>query len=308
MGPESLVTIERADGVARHRPHLHRRPSTGDAYAGFRERVHLFDAPGTHSGCRGRRHCRTLFGTASGRAAMPRLHWGRYARLRARLTMTTITAHITRADQARQSLFLHPLRRARRARRGSMSRLAYPKAEDCVIDLGAFDPRDTGYPTPRGLPRLERWRARPLLRRHRRCHARLRAWRRCRPGRWNVILGLYKVPEAGADVDASPSRSMPRRARLQPAAGPHVPGAPAARAGIRGDLHCHTFHSDAQGLARDCCTRRPSRPGSISSPLPTTTPSPSAATSTRHPRPTWCSCAAMEVTTAAGPRQCLWRR
>jgi hypothetical protein len=64
-------------------------------------------------------------------------------------------------------------------------------------------------------------------------------------GRWQVILGLYKVPVDGAlatveitlddaprTVAAQPVRTEPRR-----------PGA----GWYRGDLHCHTHHSDARG-------------------------------------------------------------
>ncbi len=64
-------------------------------------------------------------------------------------------------------------------------------------------------------------------------------------GEWNVILGLYKVPAQGAEVtvtvslDSTPRPTLPRPARTFP-----------VRQGAgwyKGDLHCHTYHSDARG-------------------------------------------------------------
>ncbi len=155
----------------------------------------------------------------------------------------TITAHVTRADQARKPYFYIPFEVPAGTTRIDVT-LAYPKAEDCIVDLGAFDPRDTGYPTQEGF----------------------RGWsggaRDCyfiatddatpgyihgeiQPGTWNVILGLYKVPEAGADVsvtielDASLRKLEPQPARTFPVR--------KAAGWYKGDLHCHTFHSDARG-------------------------------------------------------------
>jgi predicted metal-dependent phosphoesterase TrpH len=157
--------------------------------------------------------------------------------------MTTITARITRADQAANPYFYIPFDVPHGTTRIDVT-LAYPKAEDCVIDLGAFDPRDTGYPTSEGF---RGWSggardhffvatddATPGY-----VHGHIPS------GRWNVILGLYKVPEAGTDVtvtiavDAAPRTLAPQPARAFP-----------VRRGAgwyKGDLHCHTFHSDAKG-------------------------------------------------------------
>lgn len=154
-----------------------------------------------------------------------------------------ITARITRADQAANPYFYIPFEVPQGTTRIEVT-LAYPKADDCVIDLGAFDPRDTGYPTNAGF----------------------RGWSggaRDRffiatddatpgyvhgdipPGRWSVILGLYKVPEAGTEVsvtitlDAAPRTLEPQPVRTFPVR---------RQAGwYKGDLHCHTFHSDAKG-------------------------------------------------------------
>jgi hypothetical protein len=154
-----------------------------------------------------------------------------------------VTAHITRADQQANPYFYIPFDVPAGTTRIDVT-LAYPAAEDCVIDLGAFDPRDTGYPTAEGF---RGWSggardrffialddATPGY-----VHGDIQ------PGRWNVILGLYKVPEAGTDVtvaialDSAPRKLEPQPARTFPIR--REPG------WYKGDLHCHTFHSDAKG-------------------------------------------------------------
>ncbi len=155
----------------------------------------------------------------------------------------TVTACVTRADQAENPYFYIPFEVPLGTTRIDVT-LAYPKAGDCVIDLGAFDPRDTGYPTADGF---RGWSggarenffiatddATPGY-----VHGPIP------PGRWTVILGLYKVPEAGAEIsvtitlDAAPRGVEPQPARTFPVR--HGAG------WYRGDLHCHTFHSDARG-------------------------------------------------------------
>lgn len=157
--------------------------------------------------------------------------------------MTTITTRITRADQAANPYFYIPFDVPAGTTRIDVA-LAYPKAEDCVIDLGAFDPRDTGYPSAEGF---RGWSggardsffiatddATPGY-----VHGDIPA------GRWTVILGLYKVPEGGTEVavtialDSALRTIEPQPARTTP-----------VRQGAgwyKGDLHCHTFHSDAKG-------------------------------------------------------------
>lgn len=157
--------------------------------------------------------------------------------------MNTITARITRADQAANPYFYIPFEVPTGTTRIDVT-LAYAKADDCVIDLGAFDPRDTGYPSAQGF---RGWSggardrffiatddATPGY-----VHGDIPA------GGWNVILGLYKLPEAGAEVtvtialDSAARPILPQPARTFPVR---------REAGwYRGDLHCHTFHSDAKG-------------------------------------------------------------
>jgi predicted metal-dependent phosphoesterase TrpH len=154
-----------------------------------------------------------------------------------------VTARVTRADQAANPYFYVPFEVPEGTTRIDVT-LDYAKSADCIIDLGAFDPRDTGYPTAEGF---RGWSggarssyfiasddATPGY-----VHGPIPA------GRWNVILGLYQVPEAGADVrvtvtlDASPRPIAAQPSRTFPVR--HGAG------WYRGDLHCHTFHSDAKG-------------------------------------------------------------
>jgi len=157
--------------------------------------------------------------------------------------MLTRTAHVTRADQAKSPYFYIPFEVPAGTTRIDVT-LGYAKAADCIIDLGAFDPRDTGYPTAEGF---RGWsggardsyfiatdNATPGY-----IHGAIP------PGTWNVILGLYKVPEAGTDVtvtialDSAPRALAPQPARTFP-----------VRQGAgwyKGDLHSHTYHSDARG-------------------------------------------------------------
>ena len=153
------------------------------------------------------------------------------------------TAHITRADQAANPYYYMPFDVPAGTTRIDVV-LAYPKAEDCVVDLGAFDPRDTGYPTREGF---RGWsggaRDRYFIATDDATPGYVHG--DIQPGTWKVILGLYKVPEAGADVtvtvtlDATPRPIAPQPARTLPVR----PGA----GWYKGDLHCHTFHSDAKG-------------------------------------------------------------
>lgn len=155
----------------------------------------------------------------------------------------SITARVTRADQARNPYFYVPFEVPAGTTRIDVT-LAYPKAEDCIVDLGAFDPRDTGYPAKEGF---RGWsggaRDRYFIATDDATPGYVHG--EIQPGTWNVILGLYKVPEAGADVtvtinlDASPRKLEPQPARTFPLRN--------AAGWYKGDLHCHTFHSDARG-------------------------------------------------------------
>lgn len=151
--------------------------------------------------------------------------------------------HITPADQTRSPYFYIPVEVSPGTTRIDVT-LAYPKANDAVIDLGMLDPRATDYPSEYGF---RGWSggardtffvatddATPGY-----IHGEIQ------PGTWKIILGLYKVPAAGLDVTVNTSfDAMPRALTPQPERTFPV------RAGAgwyKGDLHCHTFHSDARG-------------------------------------------------------------
>lgn len=155
----------------------------------------------------------------------------------------TLTAHVTPADQAHNPYFYVPFAVPHGTTRIDVT-MAYPKADDCVIDLGLFDPRVTDFPSPEGF---RGWSggaresffvatddATPGY-----IHGEVPT------GTWQVILGLYKLPPEGADVTLTVTLDSATRAiRPQPLrTAPVRPGA----GWYKGDLHCHTFHSDARG-------------------------------------------------------------
>ncbi len=154
--------------------------------------------------------------------------------------MTLITCHVTRADG--DYVYL-PFELPSGTTQLSVT-LSYPKAPDCVIDLGIFDSSAGPFPSPTGFrgwsggardgfrlgldSATPGYLAGPMP-----------------DGVWQIILGLYRLPVAGAEVavqvtfDAAPRTVFAPAPPLQA----HRPGA----AWYRGDLHCHTYHSDAAG-------------------------------------------------------------
>ena len=153
------------------------------------------------------------------------------------------TVHITTADQARDPYYYIPVEAPEGTTRIDVT-LAYPKAEDCVIDLGMFDPRMTTFPSEagfRGWSGGARDRffvatddATPGY-----VHGPMPA------GRWHVILGLYKVPPNGAEVKVTVGLDRAPRPTLAPPARTYPVRKQAGW--YKGDLHCHTYHSDARG-------------------------------------------------------------
>ncbi|MXQ09810.1 PHP domain-containing protein [Alphaproteobacteria bacterium GH1-50] len=154
----------------------------------------------------------------------------------------TIRRRIDRQDKARSEYFLIPFDVPEGVTRVDI-RFSYPKASDCVIDLGLGTPDMGDFPSEGALAgwsggaRSQIFVAtdaatpgyRPGL------------W----PGRWQVILGFYKLPETPVEItlDIVFDRTPRAAARAQ---SPRLP----KRAGAgwyRGDLQCHTFHSDARG-------------------------------------------------------------
>ena len=124
-----------------------------------------------------------------------------------------------------------------------------------TLDLGAFDSRGCGFLTPEGFRGWsgsarrevvigEDWATPgylpgPLY-----------------PGTWHVILGLYRVSPRGCSyevevrirpepVDVPPEGPVGERPLCREDGAIKVPG------WLKGDLHCHTHHSEAQGSVAD---------------------------------------------------------
>ncbi|MBD9651759.1 CehA/McbA family metallohydrolase [Ensifer sp. ENS09] len=157
--------------------------------------------------------------------------------------MQEFSVRITRQHQAADPYFYMPFEVPDGVTRIDAT-LSYPKAEDCIIDLGALDPRATDYPTSQGF---RGWsggaRDRFFIATDDATPGYIHG--QIPPGRWKVMLGLYKIPDDGADIrvmvdfDKSPRPIAPQPERTFPVR---------RQAGwYRGDLHCHTFHSDAAG-------------------------------------------------------------
>lgn len=122
--------------------------------------------------------------------------------------------------------------------------LAYPKAPDCILDLGCADPRLTPFPSVEGF---RGWSGGA---RDRFFVATDDATPGYVPGEmpagtWSVLLGLYRVPPGGVEAEVTVTLDTAPRAFAAPPARtrPVRPGA----GWYKGDLHCHTYHSDAAG-------------------------------------------------------------
>lgn len=157
--------------------------------------------------------------------------------------MQEFAVRITRKHQAADPYFYLPFEVPEGVTRIDAT-LSYPKSEACIIDLGALDPRATEYPTGQGF---RGWsggaRDRFFIATDDATPGYIHG--EMPTGQWKVMLGLYKIPEEGAEVrvtvdfDRSPRPIVPQPERTFPVR---------KQSGwYRGDLHCHTFHSDAAG-------------------------------------------------------------
>ena len=156
---------------------------------------------------------------------------------------TYLTFALTRADQAANPYFYVPFSVPAGVTRIDVA-LSCDRSDDCVVDLGILDPQATDFPSSGGF----------------------RGWSGSardaffvatddatpgylpgpiRAGDWRVILGLHRIPAAGATIALTIGLDTAERALADLAK---------SRAAVRhgagwykGDLHCHTFHSDARG-------------------------------------------------------------
>ncbi|NDV01075.1 CehA/McbA family metallohydrolase [Pseudoroseicyclus tamaricis] len=122
-------------------------------------------------------------------------------------------------------------------------KLTYPKSDDCVIDLGLGDPDLSAFPSAAGLVGWSGGARDEIFVGSDAATPGYRPgmW----PGRWSVLLGLYRLPETAIDVTVEVRFDRTPRSV---AARPRPPEPRRERAGwYRGDLQAHTFHSDARG-------------------------------------------------------------
>jgi hypothetical protein len=168
----------------------------------------------------------------------------------------TLDGHVTPADKAHSDYRLVEFELPQPARRLQVQyRYSNPISSDQriggnVIDIGIFDPRGTAFPGAAGFrgwsgSAREGFTLAPADATPGYLPGPLPA------GRYHIILGLYRIWERGADFE------IQIEADLDPVAPVAFPPRPAARparatgqgAGpqqwLRGDLQCHTEHSDA---------------------------------------------------------------
>jgi hypothetical protein len=156
---------------------------------------------------------------------------------------TELSVRLTRADQQRDPYYYVPFDVPPGTTRIDVE-LAYAKGADCVIDLGVLDPRIAPYPSAEGF---RGWsggaRDRFFVATDDATPGYIHG--PIQPGTWQVILGLYKVPAEGTTVHLTIRLDSSARP-LEPQPVSHHP----VRTGAgwyKGDLHCHTHHSDARG-------------------------------------------------------------
>jgi len=155
----------------------------------------------------------------------------------------SLSVELSRADKAKSPYFFVPFDVPEGTTRIDVA-MRYAKADDCVIDLGLFDtglapfPAETGFRGWSGGARdhffvatddaTPGYLSGPLP-----------------AGRWCVILGLYRLPDAPFQVMIELGLDDGPRDIVQAPEVRHV-----VRHGAgwyRGDLHSHCFHSDAAG-------------------------------------------------------------
>lgn len=76
------------------------------------------------------------------------------------------------------------------------------------------------------------------------------------PGAWHVLLGLYEIALEGCDVNVLINMESDVPLPLQAKSSAKMPDGPLCfgPAWYRGDLHCHTHHSDGAGSLADLAT------------------------------------------------------
>lgn len=122
----------------------------------------------------------------------------------------------------------------------------YDRSSGAVIDLGVVDPRGAAFPR---FPGFRGWsggfRDRFVITEGGATPGYLPG--PVQPGRWAVLLGLYKIPRQGVEVKVEITTDRDPGPTPHPLPGPASPPAPRRAGWFRGELHSHTYHSDAPG-------------------------------------------------------------
>ncbi len=169
---------------------------------------------------------------------------------------SSLMGHLTPADKARSDYayipFALPAGVVRLDVRYSVSHprdAADLRGEGNTIDIGVFDPRGHDFGTGRGFrgwsgsdrdhffiaedTATPGYLAGPI-----------------QPGEWQMIFGLYHIAEEGCDyrleIEFTPGQSQ-STVSDPPALPGFLPALNASPGWYRGDLQCHTHHSDAKG-------------------------------------------------------------
>jgi predicted metal-dependent phosphoesterase TrpH len=121
----------------------------------------------------------------------------------------------------------------------------YPKSDTCIIDLGVGNPDLTDFPSKGGLVGWSGGAQRDIFIATDGASPGYQPG--IRTGTWQVILGLYRVPNEPVTVEIEITFDFAPRVAARPAA-PSI-GPPRGPSWYCGDLHCHTDHSDAKGSA-----------------------------------------------------------
>ena len=151
--------------------------------------------------------------------------------------------HVDRSNKAISPFFEIPVYVTKGVTRIDVT-FQYDKSNDCLIDIGILDSTATNFPTQRGF----------------------RGWSggardhffvardsatpgyyagEIHEGVWKIVLGLYILPVEGASIKLGMKADDSARKLFIP---PEPVRVRRNGAGwFRGDLHCHTYHSDAKG-------------------------------------------------------------
>ena len=151
--------------------------------------------------------------------------------------------HVDRSIKERSPFFEIPVHVPKGVTRIDVS-FQYDKSDDCLIDIGILDSTATDFPTRRGF---RGWsggaRDHFFIARDSATPGYYAG--EIPEGKWKILLGLYILPAEGASIKLGMKADDSAR-QLFIAPEPVLVRRDGA-GWFRGDLHCHTYHSDAKG-------------------------------------------------------------